>query len=68
VKGFANFWWDFLVGDTPELFVASLVIVAVIALTRIVWQENGLSIVLLPILCVLMLTLSLRRALRASKK
>ena len=24
---FGHFWWDFLVGDTPELFVAMLVLV-----------------------------------------
>ena len=22
IKGFGMFWWDFLVGDTPEIFVA----------------------------------------------
>ena len=32
VKGFGRFWWDFLVGDTPELFVAVVVIIGVIAL------------------------------------
>ena len=32
VKGFGRFWWDFLVGDTPELFIAALVIIAVTAL------------------------------------
>ena len=32
IKGFGRFWWDFLVGDTPELFVAALVIIGVTAL------------------------------------
>ena len=32
LKGFAMFWWDFLVGDTPELFIAAVVSIAVVAL------------------------------------
>ena len=31
LKAFGRFWWDFLVGDTPELFVATLVILAITA-------------------------------------
>ena len=27
---FGRFWWDFLVGDTPELFVGMLVVVGVV--------------------------------------
>lgn len=26
---FGRFWWDFLVGDTPELFVAVLAVIGV---------------------------------------
>lgn len=29
---FGRFWWDFLIGDTPELFVAGLGILGVAAL------------------------------------
>ncbi len=29
---FGRFWWDFLVGDTPELFVGMLVVVGVVVL------------------------------------
>jgi hypothetical protein len=29
LAGFGHFWWDFLIGDTPELFVAVLVILGV---------------------------------------
>jgi hypothetical protein len=32
LKAFGRFWWDFLVGDTPELFVATLLILAITAL------------------------------------
>jgi hypothetical protein len=31
LKAFGRFWWDFLIGDTPELFVATLVILGVTA-------------------------------------
>ena len=32
LKWFAMFWWDFFVGDTPELFIAAVVSIAVVAL------------------------------------
>jgi hypothetical protein len=67
-KGFAIFWWDFLVGDTPELFVAALAIVGIIALCRVVWRINVLALVALPVLCVLALALSVRRAQRQLRK
>jgi ABC-type bacteriocin/lantibiotic exporter with double-glycine peptidase domain len=68
LKGFVMFWWDFLVGDTPELFVATLVVVGFIALCRIVWQLNALALIALPVLCVAALGISLGRAQRANRK
>jgi hypothetical protein len=64
VRGFARFWWDFLVGDTPELFVAALVILGVIALTRLVGHQNALAVAELPVLTAVALALSLARARR----
>ena len=29
VRAFGRFWLDFLVGDTPELFVVTLIVVAI---------------------------------------
>ncbi|MBW4079701.1 MAG: hypothetical protein HIU84_14610, partial [Acidobacteria bacterium] len=52
LKGFGMFWWDFLVGDTPELFAAAIVIIGAVALSRIVLQENALAVALLPLLAV----------------
>ena len=40
LKGFGRFWWDFLVGDTPELFVAVVVIVGGIAILSEVGHFN----------------------------
>jgi hypothetical protein len=29
LRAFGRFWWEFLVGDTPELFVATLCVVGI---------------------------------------
>lgn len=35
VAAFGRFWWDFLIGDTPELFLAVLVVIGIaVALHR----------------------------------
>jgi hypothetical protein len=68
VKGFGQFWWDFLVGDTPELFVAVLVIIGVTALLSEGAHINDAAIVVLPVLAVLALALSLLRALRFARR
>ncbi len=62
VKGFAMFWWDFLIGDTPELFVAALVTIGVVALLRGVGHQNAAAVIALPVLAVVSLVLSVRRA------
>ena len=30
LKAFGRFWWDFLVGDTPEIFVGALATMALV--------------------------------------
>jgi hypothetical protein len=67
VKGFGRFWWDFLVGDTPELFVAVVVIVGVTAILSEVGHFNVASIVVLPLAVLLALRWSLGRAIRQSR-
>ncbi len=32
VKAFLMFWWDFLVGDTPELFIGIVLILGILFL------------------------------------
>ena len=64
LKGFGRFWYDFLVGDTPELFVATLVIIGVVALLSLRAHANGLAVVALPVLAILALGLSVVRAAR----
>ncbi len=68
LKGFGRFWWDFLIGDTPELFVAALVIVGATALVSEVGHFNAVAIFLLPLMAILALVVSLARAKRTSRK
>ena len=68
VKGFGTFWWDFLVGDTPEIFVAVVVIIGVVALLSESGHDNAAAAILLPVLGVGTLGASLWRAKRAARK
>jgi hypothetical protein len=55
LTAFGRFWWDFLVGDTPELFVAMLLIVsAAVALHHHRWA----AVVVLPSLVIAAVILS----------
>jgi hypothetical protein len=67
LKGFGLFWWDFLVGDTPEITVAVLLTLGVVALARDVAHLNALAYVALPVLAVTGLGLSVTRARRRMK-
>lgn len=67
LKGFGMFWWDFLVGDTPELFVAALVTIGVIALVSHSWHHNTLAVILLPVLATASLSISVVRAAKKAK-
>jgi hypothetical protein len=58
VRAFGLFWWDFLVGDTPELLVAVVVIVVLALLLR---HHHDIDIILLPVMTVLFLLVSTYR-------
>ena len=68
VKGFAMFWWDFLVGDTPELFVAVIVIIGVVTLLSVAGHFNTAAVIALPLLAVSALAISVRRAQRSAQR
>lgn len=68
LKGFAQFWWDFLIGDTPELFVAALVIIATGALLSVAGHFNVAAVIALPVLVVVTLTITVGRAQRAARR
>jgi hypothetical protein len=64
-KAFGMFWWDFLVGDTPEITVVVLLILGVVALASEVGHLNVLAYVALPVLAIAALTISVARARRS---
>jgi len=63
-RAFGHFWWDFLVGDTPELFAATVVIVALALLLR---HHHTVAVILLPALTVVSLVASAARGRKAGK-
>jgi hypothetical protein len=61
LRAFGRFWWDFLVGDTPELFIATLVVVGVaFALAPL----HILPVIGVPAVAVLALVVSAARGRR----
>jgi hypothetical protein len=54
-RAFGTFWWDFLVGDTPELTVA---VVAVVALALLLRRHHDVAVILLPVVTILVLLAS----------
>jgi hypothetical protein len=67
-RNFIRFLWNFFVGDTPELFLAVLVILGVVALLSRVGHDNGAALVVLPAACVVALGASLLRARRTPRR
>ncbi len=58
LAAFGTFWWDFLVGDTPELFFATL---GVIGLALALRHHTALGFVLVPCFTAFALLLSVLR-------
>lgn len=58
VAAFGRFWWNFLVGDTPELFVGVLVIVGAALALR---HDRVAAVVAVPLLAVAVLAASTYR-------
>jgi len=65
LKSFGHFWWDFLVGDTPELFFATLAIVATALSLR---HDRSAAVATLPVLAIVMLTASTYRGRKRRKR
>jgi hypothetical protein len=47
---FGRFWWDFLVGDTPELLIGALIILGVVALLVKAFSLNAAAVVVFPLM------------------
>jgi hypothetical protein len=61
VKAFGRFWWDFVIGDTPELALATGVIVA---LAFLISGQRVVGVIMLPLLAAGFLLLSTLRGRR----
>ena len=64
VAAFGRFWWDFLIGDTPELFVGAVLVVGLVALVCVDHAARSWAAVLLPVLVAGLLGSSVWRAKR----
>ncbi|NNN14439.1 MAG: hypothetical protein HKL82_01090 [Acidimicrobiaceae bacterium] len=62
VKAFFMFWFDFLIGDTPEIFVGALIVLGVAAVAA----KSSISTELLPALVIVTLVLSVGWAVTRS--
>jgi hypothetical protein len=63
-SAFGHFWWDFLIGEAPELFVATIVIVILALLLR---HYHPAAYILIPLVTVLILVASTLRAAKRSR-
>jgi len=64
LAAFGRFWWDFLIGDTPELFVGTVAVIGVLAVLCLRPGLRTLAAVLAPVLVAGVLTASVRRVAR----
>ncbi len=63
-KAFGMFWWNFLVGDTPELFVAVITILAVLTVFKSTHAHAHALMIVLPVLVLGALSVSVWREVR----
>lgn len=61
-RALGRFWWEFLIGDTPELFVGAVVGVALVGLVCLDHSLRTLAVLLLPLWTAGLLGISLWRA------
>jgi len=64
LTAFGRFWWEFLIGDTPELFVGAVAVVGVLALLSLNPGLRTAAALLAPVLVAGVLTASIWRAVR----
>ena len=58
IAAFGRFWWDFLIGENPDAFIAAIVIIGVALLLR---HERAAAIAVVPLLAVFALVASTYR-------
>ena len=67
VAAFGRFWWEFLIGDTPELFVGAVLVVGLVALVCVDHAARTWAAYLLPVLVAGLLATSGWRAKRSGR-
>ncbi|MGO9458102.1 MAG: hypothetical protein ACLP62_13845 [Acidimicrobiales bacterium] len=65
VAAFGRFGWEFLIGDTPELFVAVVAVVVVAVLLR---HQRVAAVVVLPVAVIVVLVGSVFRGRRRAPR
>ena len=65
---FGRFWWEFLVGDTPELLVGTVAAVGLVALVVHHGAARAVGVVFLPLLVIAMLAASVARVRRGARR
>jgi hypothetical protein len=64
LAAFGRFWWEFLIGDTPELFVGSVAIVGTVALLCLDHSARTWAGLVLVLLVTALLVASVWKAAR----
>ena len=64
LRSFGQFWWDFLIGDAPELFGATVVVVVLALLLR---HHGAVAYVVLPLTTIILFVASTLRAAKRSR-
>lgn len=64
VVAFGRFWWDFLIGDTPELFVGAVVAVSLVALLCTDHAARSIAAGVFPVLVAALIGVSVWKAAR----
>jgi hypothetical protein len=65
VRAFGHFWWDFLVGDTPELALATG---AIVGLAFLLAGPRLVGAILLPLVAAAFLFVSTYRGRRRAQR
>jgi hypothetical protein len=64
LAAFGRFWWEFLIGDTPELFVGSVAVVGTVALLCLDHSARTWAGLVLVLLVTALLVASVLKAAR----
>jgi hypothetical protein len=67
-SAFGRFWWEFLIGDTPELLVGGVLAVIIVAVLAHHGVVRVVTVASLPVLVIALLGASIRRAQRAGRR